>query len=70
MYAFKTTAYGANFTVSVGQHGIVIIDGLDAVCGRTIDEFVSHFAQTFNRPVDEVRKELSPLIAQLKQITV
>ncbi|WP_105626966.1 hypothetical protein [Cronobacter malonaticus] len=70
MYAFNTTAFGASFKVSVGQHGIVISEGLDAVYGRTIDEFVYHFAQTFNRPVDEVRRELAPLIAQLKQITI
>ncbi|MCQ1664003.1 DUF4777 domain-containing protein [Escherichia coli] len=69
MYAFNTTAYGTTFTVTVGQNGIVISQGLDAVFGRTIDEFVSHFAKNFDRPIDEVRKELSQLIAELRKVT-
>lgn len=69
MYAFTTKAYNTSFTVSVGQNGIVITEGLDAVFGRTIDEFVSHFAQNFDRPIDEVRRELSQLIADLKKVT-
>ncbi|EJI4919233.1 hypothetical protein [Klebsiella pneumoniae] len=68
MYSFPTTAFGASFTVSVSGAGIAITSGLSPVVGRNIEEFLSNFSQAFGKPIDQVRKELEPLIAEINAL--
>lgn len=68
MYSFPATAFGASFTVSVSNAGIVITNGLSPVVGSNIEEFVSNFSQAFCKPIDQVRKELAPLIAEINAL--
>lgn len=68
MYTINSTAYGRAFTTTVGANGIVITEGFNPVVGRNLEEFISNFAQAYNRSLKEVRTELAHLIEQIKEI--
>lgn len=68
MYSISTVAFGARFTVSVSNIGIVITQGLSPVTGRDVEEFILHFATAFEKPIDQVRKELEPLTTQINDL--
>ncbi|MDI3440352.1 hypothetical protein QLG07_12860 [Erwinia sp. V90_4] len=68
MYVINSFAYGRTFATAIDRSGIVITEGFDAIVGRNLEEFLSHFSQASGRPLQEVRTEMADLIDKINSI--